>query len=54
VVDRLAADHLFTDGDLELVADDGDLDLAASELVPSPDLVTRGSETDHPVATDTS
>jgi hypothetical protein len=31
--DGVVADELFTDGDLEVIADDGDLDLAASELV---------------------
>ena len=32
----VAADELFTDGDLDGVADDGDLDLAAPELVADP------------------
>ena len=36
VFDLVASDELLTDGDLELIPDDGDLDLAATELVPGP------------------
>ena len=36
VADRVAADELLADGDLDGVADDGDLDLAAAELVADP------------------
>ncbi len=36
VFDLVASDELFSDGDLEVVTDDGDLDLAATEHVPGP------------------
>ena len=36
VFDLVASDELLTDGDFELIPDDGDLDLAATELVPGP------------------
>ena len=36
VFDLVASDELLADGDLELVTDDGDLDLTTPELVACP------------------
>ena len=46
VFDPVPSNELFTDGDLEVVPDDGDLDLTAPELVPGP--VAGAGEADVP------
>jgi hypothetical protein len=44
VTDRMRADHFAFEGDLDLVVDDGDLDLFAA--IGAADWIGRGSEAD--------